>query len=486
MAEPARPASLPQDDRKHFLLLSVLSFLILFVPLHRGDLSGYDDAVYAHEAKEMIRTGDWWNVRFNGYLNFEYPPGFMWLEALSMTLLGMSDFAAKVPAALAGFGTIVVVYFLARELTEEPWIPRLAMWVLVSTQYFMRYATHAMTDVPFTFFFALAILFYVRGLRAERYLVLAGLPLACGLMTRSVIGLIPIAIIFAHILITRRYQIIFSRQLFLLLAIAFSLPVVWFALEYRFYGMHFLQSHASFVLSKVHGADPSPARNEILQLLEYPKFLLQRYWPWLPFMALGFYKQGRAAISRRDSSAVLLVLWVLLVVVPFSLAETKVLRYILPAFPAFAILSAGVLNEWIPQRRKVQLFKALYALGFVFVLYAAVFPMTLLRATDMLTLAPVAEAHSAPQERVLLYTYGELDWSRRNQFVWYGNRYVELVTDLAEVESRLASGRNTVVVIDKEAAGRLRAALGDGQPEAITVLAQSENFVCLKYAAPAG
>ncbi|HEX9596460.1 MAG TPA: glycosyltransferase family 39 protein, partial [Anaerolineales bacterium] len=168
-----RPSSVFQDHRTHFLLLSLFSFLILFVPLHRGDLSGYDDALYAHQAKEMIRSGDWWNVRFNGSLNFEYPPMFMWLEAISMSLLGFSDFAAKVPAALAGFGTILLVYFLARELTDEPWTPRLAMLVLVSTQYFMKYSTHAMTDVPFTFFFALAILLYLQGLRAPRYLALA-------------------------------------------------------------------------------------------------------------------------------------------------------------------------------------------------------------------------------------------------------------------------------------------------------------------------
>ncbi len=140
------------EDRTHFLLLTLLSFLILFVPLRRGDLSGYDDAVYAHQAKEMVRTGDWWNVRFNGDLSFDFPPMFIWMEALSLATFGLSDFAAKVPAAATGFGTIVLVYYLARELTDDLWVSRLAMFVLVSTQFFMRYATHAMTDVPFAFF----------------------------------------------------------------------------------------------------------------------------------------------------------------------------------------------------------------------------------------------------------------------------------------------------------------------------------------------
>ena len=131
------------DDRTHFLLLALFSFLILFVPLRRGDLSGYDDAFYAHQAKVMVQTGDWWNIRFNGELSFEKPPLFLWLEALSLSVFGVSDFAAKIPAAISGFGTIVLVYFLARELTHDLWVSRLAMVVLLSTQFFMRYATHA-------------------------------------------------------------------------------------------------------------------------------------------------------------------------------------------------------------------------------------------------------------------------------------------------------------------------------------------------------
>ena len=482
MAEPAQPQSIPQRDRKHFLLLSVFSFLILFVPLHRGDLSGSDDALYAHEAKEMIRSGDWWNVRFNGSLNFEYPPMFMWLEALSMTLLGVSDFAAKVPGALAGFGTILLVFFLARELTDEPWTPRLAMLVLVSTQYFMKYATHAMTDVPFTFFFTLAMLLYVKGLRTPRYLVLAGLPVACALLTRSVIGMIPIGIVLVHLLATRRYDLVLSRHALLFLLTAFSLPAAWFAVEYHLYGPSFLQGHVSFVAGKLQSGESFQAWNAILRLLAFPRLLVTTYWPWLPFMAVGFYKYSRAALSRRDSGAVCLVAWVLCAVVPFSLAQDPFSRYFMPAFPALAILSATTLNNWIHPRRKPLLFKALYSLGSVFVLYAAVFPMTLLRATDMRRIAPVAEAHTPPQERVLLYTFGTREWALQNQLLWYGNRYAELITDLSEVRSRLVSGRNTVAVMNKEAARQLLAEKRGG----ITLLGESERFVCLKLTGSAG
>jgi 4-amino-4-deoxy-L-arabinose transferase-like glycosyltransferase len=471
----------PAGERTHFILLAALSFLILFVPLHRGDLSGYDDALYAHEAKEMLRSGDWWNVRFNGSLNFEYPPMFIWLEAVSFSLLGFSDFAAKAPAALAGFGTIVLVYFLARELTNDPWIARLAMFVLVSTQFFMRYATHAMTDVPFTFFFALAVLLYVKGLRNAKYFVWAGLPIACGLLTRSVIGLIPIAVILVHVLVTRRFAFLLSRHWIGFLLLALGPPVLWFAVEYRLHGPAFLLGHASFVASKAQGASPFSISHELMQLIEYPRLLAQRYWPWLPVMALGLYRNARTALFRRDSTAVFLTAWIFCVVGAFALADTKVLRYILPAFPAFSIVSAMVLDGWLTAARKEAAFKVLYALASVFVIYAAFVPMTLLRATDMRALGPVAEAHTAPQERVLLYSRTGPPWDRRNQFLWYANRSVDVATSESELDAKLTSAGSVVALVDRQTAGELLAVPREGKGARVELLGESEEFVCLKY-----
>ena len=84
---------------------------------------------------------------------------------------------------------------------------------------------------------------------------------------------------FGHLILTRRYRVIFSPQFLSLGVVAFSLPAVWIAVEVHLYGNAFLQGYASFVMRKVSSGAPASARNQILGLLEYPKFLLQRYWP---------------------------------------------------------------------------------------------------------------------------------------------------------------------------------------------------------------
>src|SRR5262245_36314079 len=102
----------PRSSIFNFWLLFVISSVLLFSSLHKGDLSGYDDAFYAHYGEQMILSGDWWSLRLNGYHVFEFPPMFPWLEALSMKVFGITDFAAKFPAALSGLLTIVLAYLI--------------------------------------------------------------------------------------------------------------------------------------------------------------------------------------------------------------------------------------------------------------------------------------------------------------------------------------------------------------------------------------
>ena len=263
-----------QNTNVHFILLALFSLLILFVDLHRGDLSGYDDAIYAYEGREMVLSGDWWNVRFNGYLHFEFPPMFIWLEAVSMALLGFHDFAAKFPSALLGFGTILLVYYIARELTDDPWLPLMAMLVLISTQYFIKYAKHAMTDAPFTFFFTLGIFFYVKGLQNPRYLALSGLPVSFAMLTRSILGIIPLGIFAMHLLATKKYELVRSRYSVGSVLIAFSLPIIWLGVQYSLHRSQFLTLHFSFILSKMSSAGTLDIWQAFLGITQYPKLLL--------------------------------------------------------------------------------------------------------------------------------------------------------------------------------------------------------------------
>ncbi|MDQ3010346.1 MAG: glycosyltransferase family 39 protein, partial [Acidobacteriota bacterium] len=301
--------------------MCLLAALLLFANLHRGDLAGFDDAVYAHEAREMLQTGDWLNVRLNGRLDFDKPPLYLWLEVLSLRAFGLNDFAAKFPAALLGLGTILLVYGIARELTAERRIALWAMLVLTSTQYFLKYATHAMTDVPFTFFFTLAVWAYLRALNhAPHWLYLCGAAIGAGILIRSVLGLLVVGVIVGHLVVLQRFDRLRTTAWWIGALLAFGLPMIWFAPQYYWHGPQFLALHFSFTRDNLASIQPAE-RHWLSGLLHYPFLLLKLYWPWWPVLCAGLVLAVRRAWQQRETAAWLLLLWVFVVVAPFSLIE---------------------------------------------------------------------------------------------------------------------------------------------------------------------
>jgi hypothetical protein len=104
--------------------------------------------------------------------------------------------------------------------------------------------------------------------------------------------------------------------------------------------------------------------------------------------------------------------------------------------------------------------------------YTVVFPAKE-RGMDMRTLAPVVERNTKPAERVLLYTMGRPGYDTQNQLLWYSARYTTLITDI----TALANQRDATVIIDKTSLETLESAIA---PTRIRILAESENFVCLR------
>lgn len=464
-----------RQRRFHFLFLALLAGAVLFAKLHVGDLSGFDDAVYAHEGKTMLLTGDWWNVRLNGQFDFDKPPLFIWLEAFSMLFFGINDFAARFPAALLGWGTILLVYFIARELSAEYWLPVLAMFSLLTTEYFMKWAMHAMTDVPFAFCFALAVFAYLKARRQPRYLLLCGLALAAGIMIRSILGLIPLGVLLAHLAVTRRASGWRSKWSWLGLALALGLPLLWFGAQYRTHGAQFLALHFSYTAENLSGPQAGGWARIFGGGLEYLVQMAKSCWLWLPLMAAGFALQTKAAISGKDQAARLLLLWVLGVIVPFSLIQNRWLRYLLPAFPALSILAAVALNRLLAALSKPVFFKYAYVVLIGLAAVIALAPKYRTRPEEMRRLAPLAETLAPADARILLYTFGERRMDYLSQVVWYANRECEHLTELDDLAQRFKQTDRATVIIDKTAFARL--------PKAITgearVLAESENFVCV-------
>ncbi|MBL8189791.1 MAG: glycosyltransferase family 39 protein [Acidobacteria bacterium] len=466
------------DRRFHVGLIALMALLLLFSKLHIGDLGGYDDAVYAHEGKHMLATGQWWSVYLNGQFDFDKPPMFVWLEAISMWIFGVTDFAARFPSALLGFGTIMLMYFLADEVSDSYWLPIWAMLILLCTQEFIRLSMRAMTDVPFTFFFALTILAYLKGVKQPRWFLLLGLAVSCAILTRSYLGGIPLGIVLLHLALTGRIKFWITPWFLVGLTIGIGLPMIWFVSQYQLHGTEFLIRHFSFAVENLPMTNGKNAVQFQTGLFQYPILLLQSYWPWLPLLVVGLGIQLKKLLKECDSTSMLLLIWVLAVVIPFSLIHYKWLRYILPAFPAFSILAAMPICQWMKWRRNdifpaVHL-KTLYVLLGLLMIGMAINPKYRNRSEELRRLAPIANSVTSPEQRILLYTKRAPRDAHLFQLIWYADRTCELLDESQEIFARLKNQPKSAVIMDKDI---FNASVGKAE-SSVNVLGETEGFIC--------
>ena len=480
-----------------FFFLAIWAFVVLLGGIGYGDLSGYDDAAYAHEAKTILQTNDWWTLHLNGAPDFDKPPLFIWLVAASFKIFGTNDFAAKLPGVLLGWATIVLTFFLAREIFDEDaedstkrnWLPALATLILATTQYFLKYASHAMTDVPFAFFFTLAVYFYARALKNNLFFLACGAGVGLATLTRSPMGLFPLAVIVLHLALTRRFKKLFSVHFAACVFLAALVPAIWYLREYNLFGDDFLTRHVANIFGHSSALAGRTDAQNFLWHFEYLFLLARLYEPWFPAACVGLFLAARECAndwrsdSQRASSAksvspeILLIVWVVVVLALFSFAEAKVLRYILPVFPAFSILSAYALCRFLAARHLTNLARLAVLLLTCAAIFTVARPQFLTRAGDMRALAPVSDAATdAPDEKVLLYTSGEWQANYQTQLLWYGNRLCVHLKDFGALENYLSEKRRAIVVMDKLSF----ADFSKRTAAKIEILGESENFACFR------
>ena len=430
-------------------LLIVCFAILLSIPTGKGDLPGYDDALYAHIAKEVYLSGDWLDLKSNGYPALEHPPLLPWIEALFFYAFGMSDTVVRIPAAVCGFFTILLVWWLARRLFDEKtayW----AMFAMGTSLYFLKYAAHAMTDVPFAFFFLGAVCCWKLAEDSPRWLLFVGLFTASAQMTRGMMGLALPLIFGFDLLLARR------RPAWVWIAVAamcaFTPPLLWYWHLVGTYGDFYLKVHRQFLAKDI--VMPNP-----LTSLLFVWMLAKSYWPWFPAMLAGLY------LTRNR----LLLLWIGFVLSACAVVRNPVLRYLLPAYPAFAIAAgAAVSRVKIP----IWICPPIAAIAIVVAFALPTHP----QADKTKPIAIAATGATKFGERIAFYDEGQPRFDETNQLQWYGNRTYYILETPAALEQAILQNKAKFWIIDQKTK--------DARFPAATVLATAGHLVLCRLDSP--
>ena len=104
---------------KYNVLIAIVA-LLLFVPfLGAVHLFDWDEINFAECAREMLVTHDYFSVKINFQPFWEKPPVFIWMQALSMSVFGVSEFAARLPNAICGCLTLLILFNIGRKLVDQ-------------------------------------------------------------------------------------------------------------------------------------------------------------------------------------------------------------------------------------------------------------------------------------------------------------------------------------------------------------------------------
>ncbi len=322
------------------IIILGIGAILIFWSLGANHLIPWDEAIYAKIAKNMVTSGEYVSQRWhNATVWYEKPPLYMWIEAFFMAILGFTSFAVRLPSAIFGFLTLLIVYKLAIKLFNRT-TAFISVLSLVTTIHFLYYSRMGMLDITATFFVTLVVYFYhlAKDRSSTSHFLCIGAAIGLAAMTKGVVGLLPFPLIFMfEIFSKRRFKI--SNYLLIILSLI-ALP--WHIEMYRRFGQPFLNTYIGYhVVDRATSAIEDKG-NPVWWYLIVMKVSLRIWFITL----LGAIPFAAIQLIKKDKRALPFLIWFVFVLGLFSLAKSKLVWYIIPLYPAAAILN-GYFLDWV-------------------------------------------------------------------------------------------------------------------------------------------
>ena len=342
------PSANPNDGsslvvRHRYLVVALLAFA-MYVPFLAGwDLWYPDEPDIGEVAVAMYDSGDWVAPRRMGVIWVDYPPLLYWTGVASSHVFGgVSAFSLRLPNAVTAVGIVLLTCLVGSRWSG----PRAGLWAGVTMATFQQFVLQAVgyrPDVLFAFFIAAGVVVYALGAgdRPRWWLRVAGFALlGAAMLAKGPLGLLLPGLVLTLWHGTRReWRRLLELAPLALVSMAVYLP--WFvACAHAMGSDNILYELYAQNVARFFGGDRGHA-----QPLWY---YLANFWtdlmPWAPLLPFALWWGHR---QRRwgDRHVQLLVWWLGAFFVFLSIAVTKRQLYLLPAYPAVALL----LGPWLAQ-----------------------------------------------------------------------------------------------------------------------------------------
>lgn len=327
--------------------------LLFFPMLGEVHLFDWDEINFAESAREMLLTNNWRVVQINFEPFHEKPPFFIWLQALSMQYWGVNEYAARFPNAVCGIITMLVVWKIGRNLYGGRfgvyWALLFACSILPQL-----YFKSGIIDPYFNLFTFLGIYFIYRisfinefedrkTIRRKRswYLFLSAVFTGMAILTKGPVAMLMLVLTVMIVFIWNRGKLAVDIKEFVIWLVAIAVIVsLWLSLAAEQIGLKFLDDFFAYQIRLLTTQDAGHGGPLYYHLL----VLLFGCFPASIFALAGFKRDNSDGYAQDTFRKWMMVLLSVVVVV-FSLVQTKIIHYSSLAYFPITFFGAYYLDK---------------------------------------------------------------------------------------------------------------------------------------------
>ena len=330
--------------RVGLLILVALGLVLFFWRLGSHDLWPPDEPRFALVAQEMRERGDYVVLSLNNHLYTDKPPLFFWaINGFGRLVGGIDEWAARLPSAVATLAAMLLIARLGAWLYDRRTGIIAALVFATSLQIVAR-GRWASIDMTLNLFVLAAVMLLWRGrVRPQGSVAsirVAWVMMGLATLAKGPVGLIlPLLAVVPCCLIERDFRA--ARRIFLPSGLALFVLVTlsWFGP----FAMRLGPREAIEVLMHQNVERYVSAWNATHPVWFYLWRFPSGFFPWIVFLPWGVAQAYAADEKDRRGAALFLVTWIAAILLFFSFSTGKRGVYIIPLYPAAAILVARLL-----------------------------------------------------------------------------------------------------------------------------------------------
>ncbi|MDR2851538.1 MAG: glycosyltransferase family 39 protein [Burkholderiaceae bacterium] len=355
------PLTVPRAAQAAWVALAIFIWLALLAWVR--PLAVPDEGRYGSVAWAMLQSGDWLVPRLNGLPFFHKPPLFYWIDAQAFQMFGAHPLTVRLASLIGGtVGAYALWRFARAEAGAQ--VARWSLFALLAQPLWYSGAQYANLDMLVAGCITLTIVLLARAaLAMERaqphhaVLAAAWTAAAAGVLAKGLIGFVlPAGVIGLWLLARGRWRVLLRLFLTPGVLLFALIAAPWFVLMQREFPvfLHYffvVQHFERFAEGGFNNAQPMWFFVAVLALGALPASA------WL---APVFRRHYWRAQPHRQPLRLLMAIWLLLILVFFSIPQSKLVGYILPAVPPLAFLAADA-AQMVCARAKARHFALAHA-----------------------------------------------------------------------------------------------------------------------------